>query len=142
MFSTIATHPPRFDATYLTKAHARGYVKVKGKPYLYQMAVYQHLKYIVPRVSAPGDSVFVLAGSINLTKSTAKAARLAVQDVCAQMPANRTVTGCMWEARSSWGIQVADYCLWALQRELDGKPCQWYPTVVQPIQRSCYGPWD
>lgn len=142
VFGIIAAHPCRFDSTYLTKAKAYPSVQAKGKPYLYQMALYQHLKHVVPQVSKDGDEVYVIAGTIHLVRNTVKAARAALTSVCQQLAGARAITPCLWEARSSWGIQVADYCLWALQREMDGKPCRWYPSVVAPVLASNYGPWD
>lgn len=143
VFDVIQRHPPaRIDSTYLTKAKAYPSVRLRGKPYLYQLALFQHLKHVIPRVSLEGDHVYVIAGTIHLTKGTLTATRTALTDVCAQLGGRRTITPCLWEARSSWGIQVADYCLWALQREMDGKPCQWYQPVVDPLLRSNFGPWD
>lgn len=142
VFELIKKHPPRFDSTFLTKAKAYPSVQARGKPYLYQMAMYQHLKHVVPLVSGPGDDVFVIAGTIHLIKSGVKAAREAIQSVCSQLSYDRDVTGCLWEARSSWGIQVADYCCWALQRSMDQKTCTWYDTVVEDLLHSNYGPWD
>lgn len=140
-FKLIEQHPPRFDATFFTKERAFATVRSRGKPYLYKLALYQHLKHLIPLISSPGDDIYVIAGTIDLS-SMKSAARNALADVCQQLARDRTITPCLWEARTSWGIQVADYCLWALQRHLDRRECKWYDDVVEAIQASCYGPWD
>ncbi|WP_179229175.1 DUF3800 domain-containing protein [Parenemella sanctibonifatiensis] len=143
VFAVIQEQPPsRFDFTYLTKAKAYPSVRAKGKPYLYQLALFLHLKHLVPSFAHAGDRVRDRRHDPPDEEHSQRGARVALADVCEQLSFDKTVTACLWEARSSWGIQVADYCSWAMQREMDDKPCQWYPTVVQPLTESSYGPWD
>lgn len=143
VFEAIKQFPPmRFDATHLLKENAYDSVRKEGKTRLYHLALYIHLKHVLQLLGGVGDRVFVIAGTIHLTKGTAQAAKGALEDVCRQSSKlNRPVIPCLWEARTSWGIQVADYCLWALQREIAGKPCQWFPSVVKPLQASDFYPW-
>jgi hypothetical protein len=68
-------------------------------------------------------------------------AKEALADVVSQFAARRRIVLCVWEAASSWGIQVADYGLWATQRVLEGRPCPWYATSVAPTLRSRFTPW-
>lgn len=142
VFSLIGELPPgRIDATHLLKENAYDSIRSAGKPRLYKMALYLHLKYVMPQVAKAGDRVFVIAGTIHLTKGTTSAAKGALEDICRQLSGGATVVPCLWEARSSWGIQVADYCMWALQRDMDGKACQWFPEVVEPLLVSNFFPW-
>ncbi len=144
VFSAIDAHPPdRVDYTYFTKANAYDHVRERGKPHLYKLALYQHLKYVIPLIAGPGDRVFAIAATIHLNKNTLTAAREALDDVCDQLSGDgREVSASLWESRSSWGLQVADYCTWAVQRDFEGKACPWYPAVVRPLVKSRYGPWN
>jgi hypothetical protein len=44
-------------------------------------------------------------------------------------------------APSSWGIQVADYGLWAAQRIIEERECPWFQPYVKPHLRSFFTPW-
>ena len=74
------------------------------------------------------------------TNNKAGNARGALADVCQQSAAARDIVLCNWDAASSWGVQVADYGLWAAQRELEGRSCKWWPQV-QPLVHSVFKPW-
>lgn len=54
---------------------------------------------------------------------------------------DRIIVPCIWDAPSSWGIQVADYALWAVQRQLEGRTGKWLDTCVEPTLRSIFMPW-
>ena len=62
-------------------------------------------------------------------------------DVGAQAAPDREIVLCGWDASSAWGVQVADYGLWAVQRDLDGRPCSWYRSAVLPTLGSTFTPW-
>nr|WP_247600891.1 DUF3800 domain-containing protein [Cellulomonas hominis] len=138
MFELIKQQAPRIDTTFLCKANAYDYVKQRGQMYLYKMAWFQHFKYVAPRVATAEDRLFVIAGSFG-TKSRQTQARLALADVCDQMRMN--IVLCIWDASSSWGLQVADYALWAVHRNLLGRPCYWYEESVLPTLHSTFKPW-
>ena len=140
VFNLIAKQAPRFDSTFLWKANAYDRVKAQGQLRLYKMAWYLHFKEIVRRVSKPGDTIYVIAATLTTNKKAGNA-RDALADVCAQMSINRDIVLCNWDAASSWGVQVADYGLWAAQRKLEGRACPWWPTVVQPNMATFFTPW-
>jgi len=48
---------------------------------------------------------------------------------------------CIWDAPSSWGIQVAVYGLWSAQRLLLGRDNKWHDSVIAPRLRSFFTPW-
>lgn len=138
MFALVQEQAPRFDTTFLYKANAIPRVRAAGEMRLYQMAWYLHFKEIAIRVSTPSDTLFVIAGSFG-TKARSTAARAALADVCSQV--NRDIILCVWRAATSWGLQVADYGLWATQRQLEGKTCSWFPHCVEPTLESIFLPW-
>nr|WP_230308887.1 DUF3800 domain-containing protein [Corynebacterium sp. HMSC068G04] len=138
MFAEIKRQGPRFDTTFLYKANAYQTIKDAGPMRLYKMAWYLHLKEIAARVAAPGDELFVVVAEFG-TKGIRRAAYEAVEEVCQQI--DRNITLCVWTAQSSWGLQVADYGLWATQRILEGKTCTWYEPCIKPTLRSVFTPW-
>lgn len=81
------------------------------------MAWYLHFRTVAEQISDPDDKLFVVAGTFG-TKARRTQAEAALADVCAQV--NRDITLCVWESATSWGLQVADYALWAVHRDLLG----------------------
>ena len=138
MFAEIQRQSPRIDTTFLYKANAYQYVRDAGPLRLYKMAFFLHLKEIALQVSEPDDELFVITAEFG-TKRTSLEAQAAVKEVCAQI--KRNITLCVWSARSSWGLQVADYALWAVQRNLEGKKCTWYAPCIKPHLTSTFFPW-
>lgn len=139
VFELIRDQSPRFDTTFLKKASAYADVRAAGQVRLYELAWYLHFNAIVLQVSEPDDQVFVIIGSLS-THHKRGVIREALEAVCSQVE-GRTIVPCIWDAQSSWGIQVADYGLWAAQRQLAGRPCEWFDSCVKPTLRSSFMPW-
>ena len=140
VYDLLSSQPVRFDATLLRKERAFAQVRAGGKPRLYKMAIWLHLKYVVPLISSRDDRVFVIAGHLQTTGHR-EAIRHAVDDVCRQVGFNRAVIPCIWEAQSSWGIQSADYALWRVQRSAEGKPVPAYAARIDGRIGSIFQPW-
>lgn len=138
MFDLIRQQAPRFDTTFLYKPNAYPTVRAKGEMYLYKMAWYLHFKEIATQVCTPADDLCVIVGTI-ATSARRALARAALLDVCLQV--HRVINLCYWDASTSWGLQVADYGLWAVQRHLAGKTCSWFTPCVQPTLQSVFTPW-
>ncbi|PYG00198.1 hypothetical protein SAMN05216184_104137 [Georgenia satyanarayanai] len=138
MFALLRTQEPRIDTTFLLKANAYPNVKAAGEMRLYKMAWYLHLKYICQNVTTTDDRLYVIVGSMG-TKKRKVAAQEAVADVCNQM--HRDITLCIWPAATTWGLQVADYALWAVHRRLVGGKLTNYEEDVEPLVKSIFRPW-
>ncbi|MDP9800359.1 hypothetical protein J2S49_000435 [Arcanobacterium wilhelmae] len=138
VFALIAQHKLSFDATLLYKDNACGYVKEEGKARLYKMALYLHLKYLCTEVFSPGDRLYVVLATIS-TKSFRESAKVAFVDIVNQMP--QQITPCFWDSDSAWGLQAADYLLWATQRRIKGKPIAQDVQWIQPSTNSVRFPW-
>ena len=139
-FALIKSQAPRFDTTFLLKKNAYSYVKAAGQMRLYKLAWYLHFKEIAKRVAVPGDTLYVVAATLTTNKKTGSA-REALADVVQQVAIRRKIVLCVWDAPSSWGIQVADYALWATQRVLEGRSCPWYAPSVEPTLQTLFTPW-
>lgn len=138
MLALVSMQQPRLDTTFLYKDNAYPYVKAKGWEYLYKLAWYLHLKHVCEWVVESDDHIYVVVATMG-TKKRAVLAREAVEDVCRQM--NRTITLCMWDAATSWGLQVADYGLWAVHRHLVGGSLRDYDQLVKPLVKTEFTPW-
>lgn len=140
MFDLITRQAPRFDTTFLAKQNAYERVASRGPVYLYKQALYLHFKEILLQVSTAGDTIYVIAGHLQ-TSAKRDAIYRAVHSVCGQIGTDRTVVPCVWDAPSSWGIQVADYGLWSTQREVLGRNSPWHNNCVEPTLQSVFRPW-
>lgn len=140
VYGLIEQQAPRFDATMLCKSNAYPRVQAAGKVRLYKMALWLHLKHVIYQVSVQGDRVFVVIGHLQ-TSNRRDAIRNAVADVCAQVGYSREVIPCIWDAPTSWGIQVADYLLWRTQRQIEGKTVPAYTDQVDRIMQPTFTPW-
>ncbi|WP_322409155.1 DUF3800 domain-containing protein [Microbacterium invictum] len=138
VFAVIRELSPRFDTTFLLKSNAYASVRDRGQMYLYKLAWFLHIKEVIRQTSNPNDRVIIIAGSFG-TNERASRAREAIRDVCDQL--NRRVTLCVWDASTSWGLQVADYGLWGTHRYLVGKGGAWFEESVRPSLQSTFTPW-
>jgi Protein of unknown function (DUF3800) len=138
MFAEVKAQSPRIDATLLLKANAYENVRAAGEMRLYKMAWYLHFKHVAEHISEPGDTLYVVVSTLT-TKARQTQARTALHDVCSQIKRDSVL--CVWDAGTSWGLQVADYALWAIQRRTDDRPGTWWEDYVRESTSSVYFPW-
>lgn len=140
VFALVQKQAPRFDVTLLRKSSAYPHIVARGQMYVYKLAWHLHFKEVVRRVSSPGDTVHVIAATLG-TAQRKTAAWNALYDVCVvQAPADREVVLCQWDAATAWGLQVADYGLWAVQRKAESSDASWMP-YVEPTLATDFRPW-
>lgn len=128
----ISTQPLRFDATFLYKANAFPYVQSRGKSRLYKIALFLHLQRVCSQFKAE-DRLYVVLATFSAA-SFKDAAKEAIEDIANQMVP--TIIPCVWDAKTAWGIQVADYLLWATHRITQGRALKNYSTYVEPLIAS------
>jgi hypothetical protein len=138
VFEELRAQNPRIDATLLLKSNAYDSIRRAGEMRLYKMAWYLHFKHVADEVSAEGDTLYVVVSTLS-TKARQTQASAALRDVCAQM--NRKSVLCVWDAGTSWGLQIADYALWAIQRRADGGTGTWWKDYVRTSTTSVFFPW-
>jgi len=104
------------------------------------MAWCLHFKEIARQVTSPGDTLHVAVATAG-TRAKKQTFQDAIDDVCAShAPAGCTMVVAHWDSATSWGLQVADYGIWALQRELESGDTRYMPSI-RPTLRSCFLPW-
>ena len=140
VYNVIKDQAPRFDTTFLAKANAYPSVRVRGQAYLYKLAWYLHFKEIARQTTQPGDTLYVAVATLG-TASRRTAFKQAIDEVCGQVkPRLRNVVVAHWDSATCWGLQVADYGLWAVQREVERDDSRWM-WAVQPTLASRFLPW-
>src|SRR5487761_1332781 len=139
VYQVIAEQAPRFDTTFLAKKNVYPHIRARGQIYLYKLAWYLHFKEIGRQVTSPGDTLYVAVATLG-TAARKTAFKAAIRQVCEQVtPSLRDVHVAHWDSATCWGLQVADYGLWAVQRRLERRDEQ-YMWAVQPTLASAFLP--
>jgi hypothetical protein len=140
VYEVIRQQAPRFDMTFLEKQHAYPGVKAKGQAYLYQLAWYLHFKEIAKQVTSPGDTLYVAVATLG-TAARKTAFSAAIDHVCSTAKPNlREIVVAHWDSATCWGLQVADYGLWAVQRHVE-RGDETYMPYVRPGLKSIFMPF-
>jgi hypothetical protein len=143
VFDLIVKHGPRFDVTLLHKKYLP--LGPKRAIELDEMALYslawkKHFVYQAAYLLRSSDRVFVVAASLSEHPKKQAAATEAIREVLKRYP-NLDITLCVWDNPTSWGLQVADYGLWAVQRDLATAYCKHFKKI-SPLLASVYSPWE
>jgi hypothetical protein len=139
IFNLITLEPPRFDFTFLNKGNAYPHVKAKGDLHLYGLAWGMHFRTIAQQVASAEDVIYCIMGDIQ-TKAKKREIEFVVKDIAEQVP-DRKIVPIIWNSKSSWGLQVADYGLWEAQRKLNNEKTEWWESSIAPNHESFFLPW-
>jgi hypothetical protein len=139
IFNLIALEPPRFDFTFLNKENAFPQVKARGDLHLYGLAWGMHFRTIAQQVASAEDVIYCIMGDIQ-TKAKKREIEIVVKQIAEQVP-DRKIVPIIWNSKSSWGLQVADYGLWEAQRKLNNEKTEWWERCVAPNHESFFLPW-
>lgn len=139
-FNMMADNPAHYEATFMLKENAFGYVKQRPKIWMYKYTLFRHLQQVIASLRAQVDTINVVAAHINMDAKQ-DAVRHSIEDVCAQLGGPTNVAVHIWKAPSSAGLQIADYALWAIQRQLFKGDCREFDMSVKPHLRNVHYPW-
>ena len=131
-FALLGQHDFRVDATILEKSKAVPGL-AQDDVQFYKQAWHFHLKHLVPRVAEAGDEVFLVAASFG-TNARKTAAKIAFQDVVAQVAHTQTCKTAFWPAATDPCLQVADYCCWAIQRKWESNDPRSHVLIAGKIR--------
>ena len=140
IFQLIKSQPPRFDFTFLNKENAFPYVKEQGALRLYGLAWWMHFKEIARQVAGPEDVIYSIMGDIQ-TKAKKREIESIIKDIAEQVT-DRKIVPIIWNSRTSWGLQVADYGLWEAQRRINGEKTEWWEQCIAPNHHTFFRPWN
>nr|DAY94733.1 MAG TPA: Protein of unknown function (DUF3800) [Caudoviricetes sp.] len=140
VFSMLADQEITVDSTFLYKANAYKKILLHADPQmrLYKMAWYLHFKDLCQRRIPKQAHIYAIVASFG-TKMRAETAREALKDVADQQP--QDITLCIWDSASCFGLQAADYALWAINRHVSGRALDHYEDLIEPYVRSVFLPW-
>lgn len=129
VFSVMLDHPFTVQATIMEKSKAQPQVRVT-KPRFYQYGWFYHFKHGTKGEFSPHHEALITGACLG-TKKERIAFESAVDDVMRQTMRVKQWKTDFMPAAADPGLQVADYCAWAIQRkwESDGKDMRSYDLI-------------
>ena len=92
------------------------------------------LKYVVPQLGEDADDVIVITDTVPVNKKR-RAIEKGVQLALAKMlPQGRRYHILHHASRSHYGLQVADYCCWAVFRKWQRSETEYYDRIKEGIR--------
>lgn len=132
VFSLMAPHDFRVDATLLEKRKTQPHLRVSDERF-YKYAWYYHLRHVAPQICGPNDEILIASASIG-TRKKQGAYHAGVKDVISQTVPALTVRSAQWPADCDPGLQIADYCSWAIQRKWESNDQRSYSLIQTKIK--------
>jgi len=139
VFEEITKTKPIFDFTFLNKKNVYDHVRKQGDLRLYKLAWYLHFKYIASQYIGGETRIFAICADIQ-TRAKKSQIRHALEDVAVQMQPIEVIP-IIWDSKTSWGLQVADYGLWEAQRKVLNNSCDFWESSIKDNLRSLFFPW-
>ena len=132
VFAVLEPHNFRVDATMLEKRKVNPQLQ-SSRTRFYQYAWWLHMKYVAPRIANANDELLVIAASIG-TKKELGGFQRSVRDVMERVSPSITTTTAQWPANTDTGLQIADYCSWAIQRKWVRNDVRSYDLIRDKIR--------
>jgi hypothetical protein len=132
VFEAIVQMDLRVDATVFEKRKTQP----DRQPMLrfYKLAWYLHAKHVMPLACDASDELRVIAASIG-TKKEQIAIGSAINDVVIQCGRKPDITKVAhWPASTDPGLQIADYCCWAIQRKWESEDSRSFDTMKHLVK--------
>ena len=114
MFDVLSASTVRIDATILTKSNLDRHLRSSNLQ-VWSLAWFLHLRHVVRSAVSDIDELMVIAARLD-TKIRPNAAKLALDDIC-ELVGPRDTRSYVVPAAMHPGLQIADYCCWAIQRK-------------------------
>ena len=139
VYPIISQSDIRIDSVILDKSKTHKRI-ADDEHYFYQLAWHLLFKYIAKHCFPDGEKGLVIAGTLG-TKQKKERFRKSIADVVGQHRHPTLIKTAFWPASSHPGIQLADYCCWAIQRWKESNDERSYVLVKSKIG-SCYEPFS
>ncbi len=131
VFAVLEPHNFRVDATILEKRKTNPQIRLSRTSF-YHYVWWLHMRYVAPRIANADDELLVIAASIG-TKKELGSFRGGVRDVMRQVSPSFTTAIAQWPANTDTGLQIADYCSWAIQRKWERNDERSYDLIRDKI---------
>ena len=128
----------QIHATIMEKAKAQPQVR-ESKERFYQYGWLYHFRHSHKKYLSKDDELHITAASIG-TKKGQKAFSSAVHDVANQVIGEKQWRASFWPAGTDPCLQVADYCVWAIQRKWERGDARAYDLIRDKIAHE-YDLW-
>ena len=115
IFGALVPHAFRVDATILQKRKVQPQIGGSRERF-YTYVWHHHLRHVAPRLCQPGDEILIMAASVG-NQAERGAFHAGVRAAAAQTLPGIVAKTTHWPAAQSSGLQIADYCGWAIQRK-------------------------
>ena len=132
VFTVLEPHNFRVDATILEKRKTNPELRLSRASF-YHYIWWLHMRFVTPRIANTADELLVIAASIG-TKKELESFRGGVRDVMRQVSPSFTTATAQWPANADTGLQIADYCAWAIQRKWESGDARSYDLVRDKIR--------
>ena len=134
VFDVIQRHGFRVDATIMEKGKALSHMK-RSESVFYKYAWFYHLRHVLPSIANADDEVLLVIASIGKKRKRAYF-RGVVSDVVDELRPSASVHTTQWSAASDSGLQIADYCSWAIFRKWENGDERSYTLIEDKIRRE------
>lgn len=115
VFEAIAPHQFRIDSTIFEKAKVHPRWRTTPERF-YRYAWFYHLRFVMPELATSGEEVLLIAASIG-THARQVAFHAGVESALSRSKRQIQAMSTHWPAAADPGLQIADYCCWAVQRK-------------------------
>ena len=132
VFAALSSHGFRVDATIFEKSKSQPQLRASPERF-YQYAWYYHMRHVAPQVVRAPDELLVIAASIG-TKKKEAAFHRGVVDVMTQVTPILLTKTAHWPASSDTGLQIADYCCWAIQKKWERNDPRSHALIADKIR--------
>jgi len=139
VFTTILKHKFAVQATILEKTKAQPQVRV-SKARFYKTPWYFHFKFGIRKHIEPNLPILITAASIGVKKEKLSFYK-AIKDVMDQTIIHNKWAVDFRPAAADAGIQIADYCAWAIQRKWEKGDDRSYDLIKDRITYE-YDLWE
>lgn len=132
VFAAIEPYDFRIDATLLTKTNAHDRIRSSNLRF-WKTNWYYHLRHVIPAVATEHDELLVVSASIE-TKMKPSLVREALTDVVQQVSPTERWHAAVWPAHAETGLQLADYCAWAIARKWESGNTDYYDLIAEKVR--------
>ena len=132
VFEALRSHRFRVDATILEKPKAHPQVRETADGF-YFFAWSRHLR-IVHAVSRPGDEILITAAALGGTPRKERSFRRALSAAVDRFSEGRSLQAVHQPSEHDPGLQVADYCSWAIFRKWERDDDRSYRLIQDKIR--------
>lgn len=132
VFAALAPHRFRVGALVVEKSKARQRLRLEEAVF-YRYAWWLLMKHVAPRIVGPGDELLVIAASIG-TRKRREVFQRSVQRAVRRVLPHDSVRSTAWRDDADTGLQIADYCAWALKRKWEDGDTRSYRLIEDKIR--------